>query len=405
MDRFVCANCGYTITERDSRMPFSHCPNCQAMMKFEKSRVNKNVDAQADLPHMGDRLHNEIKRIPVHFTGTANEYFRIWIVNLFLTVITFGIYYAWAKLRSRQYFYRNTVLDDHAFDYTADPVAILKGYLLIGGCIVIYFLLHMINPVYASVAGGGFYLVVPFLICKSLRFFAHNSTYRNIRFRFLGNIRDSYKIYILYPLLVPLTLGLIIPFWEFRKKKYFYDNLSYGTGENVFSGRSWLFYKAYFSAVMMTIGFLLFAGVVVVFFYPEINRALPKEKERMAGYLTLVPFVAYITMLVVATFLQQYLYAWKTNYCLGHSGFSDLRIESTLKGERLFWIRISNIPAIILSLGLLIPWAKVRRMRYILDNLTVITGQDLDHFTSSVEKDESAYGDAAADLFDFDIAL
>ena len=66
------------------------------------------------------------------FTGTANEYFRIWIVNVFLSVITLGIYSAWAKVRTRQYFYANTKLDGHPFEYLGNPIAILKGNLVVG---------------------------------------------------------------------------------------------------------------------------------------------------------------------------------------------------------------------------------------------------------------------------------
>ena len=44
------------------------------------------------------------------FKGTASEYFRIWIVNVGLTVLTLGFYGAWAKVRTRQFFYGNTYL-------------------------------------------------------------------------------------------------------------------------------------------------------------------------------------------------------------------------------------------------------------------------------------------------------
>ena len=37
---------------------------------------------------------------PVAFTASGSEYFRIWIVNLALTIVTIGIYSAWAKVRS-----------------------------------------------------------------------------------------------------------------------------------------------------------------------------------------------------------------------------------------------------------------------------------------------------------------
>lgn len=46
------------------------------------------------------------------FTGTGSEYFRIWIVNLLLSIVTLGIYSAWAKVRRMKYFYRNTRLND-----------------------------------------------------------------------------------------------------------------------------------------------------------------------------------------------------------------------------------------------------------------------------------------------------
>jgi uncharacterized membrane protein YjgN (DUF898 family) len=64
------------------------------------------------------------------FTGSGSEYFRIWVVNLLLTVLTLGIYSAWAKVRRLQYFDRNTLLAGASFDFHGDPKAILKGRLL-----------------------------------------------------------------------------------------------------------------------------------------------------------------------------------------------------------------------------------------------------------------------------------
>ncbi len=37
--------------------------------------------------------------VALKFTGQQGEYFRIWIVNVCLSVITLGIYSAWAKVR------------------------------------------------------------------------------------------------------------------------------------------------------------------------------------------------------------------------------------------------------------------------------------------------------------------
>jgi uncharacterized membrane protein YjgN (DUF898 family) len=37
--------------------------------------------------------------IPFQFTGTTGEYFRIWAVNLLLSIVTLGLYSPWAKVR------------------------------------------------------------------------------------------------------------------------------------------------------------------------------------------------------------------------------------------------------------------------------------------------------------------
>ena len=67
---------------------------------------------------------------PFRFTGTGGEYFRIWIVNVMLSVVTLGIYSAWAKVRRLQYFYRHTRISGASFDYHGNPLAILKGCIL-----------------------------------------------------------------------------------------------------------------------------------------------------------------------------------------------------------------------------------------------------------------------------------
>ena len=64
------------------------------------------------------------------FTGTAAEYFKIWIVNIVLSIATLGIYSAWAKVRKERYFYGNTWVNGSSFQYTADPIKILKGRII-----------------------------------------------------------------------------------------------------------------------------------------------------------------------------------------------------------------------------------------------------------------------------------
>ncbi|MBM3540446.1 MAG: DUF898 domain-containing protein, partial [Alphaproteobacteria bacterium] len=45
------------------------------------------------------------------FNGTAGQYFGIWATNVALTILTLGIWSAWAKVRTKRYFLGNTTLD------------------------------------------------------------------------------------------------------------------------------------------------------------------------------------------------------------------------------------------------------------------------------------------------------
>lgn len=37
----------------------------------------------------------------LRFSGSGGEYFRVWIVNLLLSIVTLGLYTPWARRRTR----------------------------------------------------------------------------------------------------------------------------------------------------------------------------------------------------------------------------------------------------------------------------------------------------------------
>ena len=124
------------------------------------------------------------------FTGLAGDYFRIWIVNLLLTLVTVGLWSPWAKVRKRRYFYGHTWLADANFEYHGNPVAILRGRLIAAAAIGVYWIIENLVPI-----AGPWLLAVllcgaPWIIARSLAFNAANSSHRGIRFRFSGTQRD-----------------------------------------------------------------------------------------------------------------------------------------------------------------------------------------------------------------------
>src|SRR5512147_2423243 len=124
--------------------------------------------------------------LPFEFRGSGGEYFRIWIVNLLLTIVTLGIYSAWAKVRRLRYFYGNTYLDGHPFEFHGRPIAILKGRLIVFGAYLLFLIAAQVNPLIAFILIPLAIFGVPWIIMKSRLFQTRMSSYRNIRFNFHG---------------------------------------------------------------------------------------------------------------------------------------------------------------------------------------------------------------------------
>ena len=104
----------------------------------------------------------------VTFSGSASGYFKIWIVNLFLTIVTLGIYSAWAKVRRKKYLYQNTWYAGENFDFTGNPVKILKGRMLLVVLYAGFVTVSALNSPLANLAIIGLLsLAAPWIIIKS----------------------------------------------------------------------------------------------------------------------------------------------------------------------------------------------------------------------------------------------
>ena len=84
---------------------------------------------------------------------------------------------------------------------------------------------------------------------------------------------------------------------------------------------------------------------------------------------------------------------------------TSVSFQSTLSAVRMIWIYLSNAIAIVFSLGLLIPWASVRTVRYRLSNLVVYSSGDLDTFVASEQEKVEAVGEEVAEFLDFDLGI
>lgn len=381
--------------------------------------------AAVSVPHSG--------RYPFEFTGTGSEYFRIWVVNVLLTLATFGVYSAWAKVRRLQYFYRNTRVAGAIFDYHGDPKAILKGRVLALMLFAAYNIAAKVSAVALGIVVLMLVAVMPWLLARAFRFKLVNSTYRHVRFHFRGTVGQAYRMLSLFPLLLlmlaflawsvvtsfgqrpgigvvlvvallPITLALMVPLAHYKLKHYQHDNAYFGAMPFFFHPKVADFFKIYGKSIVINVigGLamsLLFAAVMMgagVF-----KGGKPSEAMFMViGVLSLVFF--YGLYLIVRAYLDSRL----QNLVWNQTELGFVRFESTMTMRKLAAIRASNMLLLVLTLGLYKPFAAVRLARYRAQCMALVSVSDPEEFLADhAAEDAGAAGQEVGDLFNIDIGF
>jgi uncharacterized membrane protein YjgN (DUF898 family) len=346
--------------------------------------------------------------LPFEFRGNGGEYFRIWIVNLLLTIVTLGIYSAWAKVRRERYFYGNTFLDGQSFEYHGRPLAILKGRLIVFFVYVIFVVAAQFAPLLGLVVIPLAIVGVPWIIMRSRIFQMRMSSYRNLRFDFHGTYGGAMAAFIGWYLLVVITLGIMFPSWVRKRVEYSLDNAAYGTQQFSFLtgvGRYYAFCYITFGMAMAVYLLFIFAFVSMGIgsgenaFDP--NATTPMEMFWAMPMMWLVMLVAAVAGLAIAGYYQVSF----INASFGGIQIGSNYVRSKLRIAPLVWIYVTNLLGIVFTLGLFYPWAKVRQVRYQLENTAIDSDGDLSRFTAHAAQGANALGEEAGDFFDVDFGL
>jgi uncharacterized membrane protein YjgN (DUF898 family) len=347
------------------------------------------------------------------FTGEWTEYFKIWIVNVLLTVVTLGIYAAWAKVRKRRYFYGNTRLLGHTFEYLADPKKILIGNLIVGGVFVLYSLAGAVSPLIQLPVMLALAVVFPWFMVRALTFNARNSAWRGLRFGFEGRYGGAAKAFLLSPMLMPFTLGLIYPLIVQRQKAFTVGNHAYGRTGFRFEGKTGdifiIYLKAllFFLPVMFAYGIMI-ATVVATAATSAQQGTTPDAQMQLA--VTPVSSVAtsgimFLVGIPLAFAGIYFLRARMFNYVWNRTALGPHHFAATMRARDLFGLQFVNALVTMFTLGLLYPWAAVRAAKFQLGCLRLIPVGGMDEFVASSAPPVSALGESAGDLLDFDLGF
>ncbi len=365
------------------------------------------------------------------FTGSGSEYFRIWVVNLLLTILTLGIYSAWAKVRRLQYFCRNTRVAGAIFDYHGSPAAILKGRVLALVLVAAYKISYDLSAVAAVLILLALAGVMPWLLARAFRFKMLNTSYRGVRFHFRGTAGEAYRKLILFPVMLAVTglfvwslvtsyaqnpgLGVIflagilplaalagtVPLAHYFLKRYQHEHTDFGQTAFYFHARAADFFKIYGKAVA-----LVFLGLIPATIFGVLTAGVYAVLlDTIFGWLFKLLY-GLLSAYAFYLFVRPYLESRIQNLVWNHTELGEHRFESTARARRLLWIHATNLMLIMFTLGLYKPFATVRLIRYRVESMALVPAYALEDFHADRSADEAgAMGQEAGDLFDIDIAL
>ncbi len=314
----------------------------------------------------------------VVYNGTTGELYKIWFVNLLLSIVTLGINRFWGKVRIRKYITSNSSLLNDRFEYIGTGGELFKSFLkalpiIIPLYFVVYFVINKLEEAtlakdeaaisMAAMQLMGVYLVFIFFIFvgiySGMRYKLSRTTWRGVKAGLRGGAMIYATMKIFYFFLNIITLGLLIPRNDNKIEEYVMNNLCFGSEKMMFRGKSSELFK-----------------------------------------VNIVTLVLYLPTLSLSRIWYKSAFS---RYRLRHLVIGDIRFEGTHTGKDRLWLTIGNVFIITLTLGIGLPIVIQRNVTFHVKN-TYIIG---DINTSSIlqNNDELKAGEGLADAFDVDMGF
>ena len=314
---------------------------------------------------------NQPQNYRLAFFGKGSEYFAIMIVNWLLTLITFGLYYPWARAKRLSYVYGQTALNNERFHFAGTGKEMFRGFIKV---IFIYIAIIVLYTLVITVAESpllailflylAIFAIIPFAIHGSFRYRMSRTSYCGIRFGYRGNRNEFVTNYLKWVFLTIVTLGIYGAWLQMNIRSYTHKNIRYGDIEfaNNCNGGDWfvLNLKGYF-LTLITLGIYIFWWQCDIFDYYIDNMNMTKGEQ-------------------------------KIECC------------STATGGGFFQLLTGNLLLTVFTLGFGKAWADMRTQRFICDNVLMEGDINLEDIHQTEEEYTNAFGEDTMDFFEIDLA-
>ncbi len=338
------------------------------------------------------------------------------IRNFLLTILTLGIYSFWGKTEVRRRIWNAVRINDEPLEYTGTGWELFRGFLLaavfLGGGAMIHGVIVAIlsagNEQLAQILFLPLYVIGFWLfglaIYRTWRYRLRRTRWRGIRATLAGSPVKYANAYFLSGLLVPLSLGWLLP-WRLRKLHTLMTrDTRIGTARLRVDPEPALgpLYRVF---APLWFGGLLPYVLILLLVVEVINAAIRHQGGQPIAMPVELPPALLVVLLVLSLLLFMWLryryLAQATNWLTGHVRLQGGRFRLNLRPMRLFLLHLGNLFIILLSLGILAPVAQKRLARYMVSNISFEGAVDLASLRQATDTLEKS-GEGMGEFFDID---
>ena len=312
----------------------------------------------------------------LHFAGKHALYYRIWVENIFFTLLTLGLYYPWAKMRSNCYFLEHTELYHQNFSYLKSNTHSFLPFLpnlFSFKHMTIHFANISFTP---QETQDKSYLKKIILVMKIFLSLFVISLMSSLLF----NAQTTMTTWILSVIVFILSFYYYI--YTVTKRSFlFIRDLSFGESQfyTYFKPYEWI--KLSFKIITISIFSLLFLlcfyhtlGISVTHIRDLFFSLLTSEILIVSEYMTLLLFLVVSSLLFF--YLRAYYVFQRFQYFYQNINLDKkIGFASSLTLHPLAWLMISNAILLLSTLGFAYPITRVRMMRMLIENTHIDTTQ------------------------------
>jgi uncharacterized membrane protein YjgN (DUF898 family) len=311
-----------------------------------------------------------VRRYRMNFAATGKDFFGIFVVNWLFTILSFGLYYPFARARTMHYLYGETSFEGSRLYFSGTGKEMFKGFIVAIAVIIslnLLFFLCSYNDFYWGLLliYIAYTLLIPIAIHGSMRYRMSRTSWRGIRFGYRGNRKDLMLKFIAWGLLTIVTFGIYWSWMTMNIRSYVFEHTRIGNARFKFHGQG----SDYF--LINLVGYIL-TFLTLGIYYPWWRRNI---------------LTFYIENLSL------------------HQDDKKMLMRFRGTGNELLPILLGNLLIIIFTLGFGYPYTIVREMNYIFKNLDMRGTLEFSNIQQSEANFRNAAGEDIGDMLDINIGF